>query len=299
MKEIGQAIQKARLEKGLTLEEIAAHTRIQISHLHKIEAGQFDFLPRPYVVAFIKTFAQQVELNGEGLLRRWREQAQAEPSLPIEQTASSFTPVETAKPKKLDTSMPAPEQQHPQFSRQGQLPYLKEILIGLAIILFMAALMYLTFRWKGENNRTADNVSEKARPLEQEPPFAEVAKEHAEKFQSPASVEETPTILTLQAKFDGQSWMRVVSDGTDTTDFVYRLGDTPTWQAREKFKINIGNSGAVTLMLDGKNLGKVGELGQVATLTITRAGIVEKRTTPPRRRRTLPQGNSDTGPPSD
>jgi hypothetical protein len=180
-------------------------------------------------------------------------------------------------------------QQNLQFPVLGQLPYLKEILIGLAIILFMASLMYLTFHSKGENNHTADPASGKARPFEQEQSFADVAQEHAQKFQSPAPVAETPTLLTLQAKFDGQSWMRVVSDGTDTTDFVYRIGNTPTWQAKEKFRVNIGNAGVVTLTLDGKNLGKVGEPGQVATLTISREGIIEKRATPPRQRSNQPQ----------
>jgi hypothetical protein len=98
--------------------------------------------------------------------------------------------------------------------------------------------------------------------------------------------------LTLQAQFDGQAWMRVISDGTDTSDFVYHTGNVQTWQAQERFKITVGNAGAVTLILDGKNLGEIAQSGRTATLTITRDGIVEKRVSRPRPRTAAPRDTS-------
>jgi transcriptional regulator with XRE-family HTH domain len=296
MKEIGQEIQQARLEKGITLEEIAARSRIQVSHLQKIENGQLDFLPRPYVVAFVKTFAQIVGLNGEALIGRWREQEQAE-SLRRQEQQRPKAVATKAKNRRLPTALPAfKEREGAISSLLRQIPYLKEILIGFGMVLFMVALIYLVSRSEGENKQPAGDARPGAaqrneRSPERGIPFSEVAKEVAAKSQAGPRGGEMPAVLTLQAQFDGQSWLRVVSDGADTSDFVYRRGNTQSWQAKEKFKVNIGNAGAVTLFLDGKNLGKIGQAGQVATLTITREGIVEQRVNPVRPRRNAPQEN--------
>jgi cytoskeletal protein RodZ len=289
MKEIGQEIRQARLDKGIKLEEIAERTRIQIAHLQKIEDGQFDFLPRPYVVAFIKTFTQQVGLNGEELIRRWHAHEHAEALRRQDEQLQKSAPTKTA-PQQLPsalvpirkTEIPAPL----------HLPYLKEIAIGFGMILVMAALIYWMLQSDGEHNQSAGNNSSgqtrnRERTSVREIPFSEVYKEVVAKSQAAAQPE--TTLLTLHAQFDDPARMRVISDGSDTSNVIYQAGERHTWQAKEKFDIRIGNAGNVRLILDGKNIGRAGPAGQIAYLTITRDGIVEQRFVMPRPRVTTPQ----------
>lgn len=61
---IGPQLRAAREAKGLTLEQVAAETRIPQRHLLAMEAGAFAKLPgRTYAVGFARTYAKTVELE--------------------------------------------------------------------------------------------------------------------------------------------------------------------------------------------------------------------------------------------
>ena len=61
---IGQELQKARLDKGLSLDDIQQTTKIQKRYLAAIENGQFDQLPGAfYERAFVRQYANAVGLD--------------------------------------------------------------------------------------------------------------------------------------------------------------------------------------------------------------------------------------------
>jgi cytoskeletal protein RodZ len=292
MKELGVELQEARLAKGIKLEEIAHHTHIQLAHLQKIENGQLDFLPRPYVTAFIKTFAQYVGLSGETLVNLWREEEQAEAQRlqhqlqdvpPKKINTPRLTPL---KPKSLATTTSA--------SIPVAIPYLKEIALGFGMIILMAGLVFLMSRagaksppMQTDNEATTSNREESA-SLE-ERPFAQVVKE-AQEQNKPEPEQQRPPAneLTLQAQFESQTRLRLVRDGQDTTLTVFRAGETKSWPAKEKFNLRLSAGSAVSLTLAGKSLGKFGQAGKIEYLTITRDGVTEQRAvTPPAKPRTV------------
>lgn len=291
MKEISQEIQQARLAKGVTLEEIAGHTHIQLAHLQKIENGQFDFLPRPYVVAFIKTFAQHVGLSGETLVNRWREREQAEISQLEEQQHQQLAPQK--EERKIANAPLRPRE--PVVAQSIQIPYLKEIAIGLGMVVVMAGLIYVMSRpgddeqaQNGRDNQPSSTQSSTPSRV-QEIPFSQVSKEVAAKTQAQEQPAATTPELTLQAQFERQTRMRLIRDSTDTSIAVYRAGETQTWRAKEKFNLRLSVAGVVTLTLDGKNLGKFGQAGQIEYLTITREGVTNKFAVTPRPRTAAPR----------
>lgn len=72
---IGERLKRAREAKGLSLEDIAARTRIPIRHLHSIEDGQWDALPAvTYAVGFVRSYAKAVGLDGNELGGELRDQ---------------------------------------------------------------------------------------------------------------------------------------------------------------------------------------------------------------------------------
>jgi len=288
MKDLGQEIQQARLAQGVTLEEIAGHTHIQLAHLQKIENGQFDFLPRPYVVAFIKTFAQHVGLSGETLVKHWREREQAEISQLEEQQRQQSAPLTEER----KTASVPPRPREPAVSQSIQIPYLKEFAIGLGMVVVMAGLIYVMSRpgadeqaQNGRENQPS-NVQSSEPSRVQEIPFSQVSKEVAAKTQAQEQPAATTPELTLQAQFERQTRMRLIRDGADTSIAVYRAGEVQTWRAKEKFNLRLSVAGVVTLTLDGKNLGKFGQAGQIEYITITREGVTNKYAVTPRPRTT-------------
>ncbi len=62
---IGSRLKAAREAQGMTLDDIAAKTRVPIRHLQHMERGEWDELPAPtYSVGFARAYANAVGLDG-------------------------------------------------------------------------------------------------------------------------------------------------------------------------------------------------------------------------------------------
>lgn len=71
--EIGQRLRLAREALGLTVEQVAAQSRIRPRHLSAIEVGDFAALPgRTYAVGFTRTYAKAVGLDAEAAAQEVR-----------------------------------------------------------------------------------------------------------------------------------------------------------------------------------------------------------------------------------
>lgn len=69
MSELGQQLKEARLQRGMSLDDVQEVTKIRKKYLEAIEAGDYKVLPGNfYVRAFIKTYAEAVGMNPDDLL---------------------------------------------------------------------------------------------------------------------------------------------------------------------------------------------------------------------------------------
>jgi cytoskeleton protein RodZ len=72
---VGERLRAAREEKGLSLEDIAAQTRIPQRHLESIETAEWDNLPAPtYTIGFAKSYASVVGLDRAEIGSQLREE---------------------------------------------------------------------------------------------------------------------------------------------------------------------------------------------------------------------------------
>jgi cytoskeleton protein RodZ len=72
-RQIGADVNSARLAKGIQISELSQLLRISKHQLKSIEAGDFDSLPGPtYVAGYLRSFAQEVGLDGAALAQRYR-----------------------------------------------------------------------------------------------------------------------------------------------------------------------------------------------------------------------------------
>src|SRR3954470_10417407 len=72
---IGERLRAAREEKKLSLEDVAAQTRIPQRHLESIETADWDALPAPtYTVGFAKSYASSVGLDRTEIGEQLREE---------------------------------------------------------------------------------------------------------------------------------------------------------------------------------------------------------------------------------
>ncbi|MEO6041933.1 MAG: RodZ domain-containing protein [Croceibacterium sp.] len=94
---IGEQLRAAREGRGLTIEQVAAETRIPQRQLVAIEAGDFAALPgRTYAIGFARTYARVVGLDPEAAavaVRNDLDVGQADPR----HRAASFEPGDPAR----------------------------------------------------------------------------------------------------------------------------------------------------------------------------------------------------------
>ncbi len=66
--DIGELLKTQRENLGLSIGDIYEHTRINPEFIKVLEAGQFDLLPLAYARLFLKTYAQELNLNVRDIL---------------------------------------------------------------------------------------------------------------------------------------------------------------------------------------------------------------------------------------
>ena len=72
---VGEQLRLAREAKKLSLEDVAAQTRIPLRHLASIETGDWDHLPAPtYTIGFAKSYASAVGLDRSEVGNQLREE---------------------------------------------------------------------------------------------------------------------------------------------------------------------------------------------------------------------------------
>lgn len=76
----------------------------------------------------------------------------------------------------------------------------------------------------------------------------------------------------LEIKAHDPTWLQVISDKTQSQELMMRPGESVTWRAKNCFSLKIGNAGGIKVFFNGKDIGKLGEKGQVIKLSLPENG---------------------------
>ncbi|MEJ6348195.1 DUF4115 domain-containing protein [Holzapfeliella sp. He02] len=146
MNEIGQRLHDLRVEKGLSIDDIQARTKIQKRYLINIEQGEFDQLPGEfYVRAFVKQYIQALGYDSKEFFES------VEKDLP---KTKPDTYVENSIDNKSD------EVKRTTNNKKGIWKnYVPHIIITLAIIIVLALVVFIFSRVfaKPASSNNSDN----------------------------------------------------------------------------------------------------------------------------------------------
>src|SRR5690242_16210252 len=98
---VGERLRAAREGKGLSLEDIAAQTRIPRRHLESIESADWNNLPAPtYTIGFARSYASSVGLDRAEIADQLRQEMGGQRATT---TSEVFEPADPARtmPKSL------------------------------------------------------------------------------------------------------------------------------------------------------------------------------------------------------
>jgi hypothetical protein len=269
---LGSYLRQERERQQVSLQEIAAATKIQLKFLEALEHDAYDQLPAtPFVVGFLRAYAQYVTLDPETVLTAYR-------SLHL-----APEPPEVV-PRPVPTPTPSPQ--------RGQLI---RLVVFLAVFGLITGLVLHELR-RGQPTRSpvasfpavlpeqAEKPPEAPRPVtpvvpRPEPsgaasvvlptsPAPAARGEQGPGLTTPGASEtaslpaprqegggsENPGALVLQATAVADTWLRVEIDGDKRHTLLLASGKSVQWEASERFRLTVGNVRGTRLALNGQEI---------------------------------------------
>ena len=108
MSDFGAKLREARERRGVSLRDIAAHTKFSVAALEALERNDPSRLPGGiFARAFVRSYAAEVGLDPEATVREFVERFDIEPPLSAHATSLSCTPA-AAVPAMPDRASPRP-----------------------------------------------------------------------------------------------------------------------------------------------------------------------------------------------
>lgn len=248
-------------------------TRISAEYLRNIEQGNFDFLPKPYVIAYIKIFAGLVDLDGGALVKKWQDSEIQQEEPEVELTENPISPIS----RKTIWTNAVKEKVAPvaRFENPADNRHIREFGIGAGVMAVLAFLFYIS-NYSAQGTGNLNTIDE----LNSDIPISDIIEENEARIDSiVATIPELSPVFRAEQSFtltlnaSDTVWVNLISDGVDTAEYIFLPGQSGTWQTNDYFILHTGNAGATHLIRDGVALEPLGEAGQVKRLRITRNAI--------------------------
>ncbi len=214
MKQTGQLLRETREKKGVTLNEVAMATKINVKVLESMENGDVESLPsKAFLRGFVQTYANYLKLDSKKVLNSFNEEMgfhdpkprplePADPNAPQEIVVTSQPQPQvnmTATPSKT-TSIPRPIE-------DSQNSNMKRVFIGvgvLAVILIIKLLFTTIEKYERESKTPTPSEIEstiKEQSLKHEtPPTDKTKPAPASTVAAPAPTPTPPTTAALAPK---------------------------------------------------------------------------------------------------
>jgi len=271
LKKFAQTLVEQREKKGLTLQQISAKTRIDIKFLKAIESGSFDVMPLVYMRAFIKDYANVLDLDVAEILKAFEDAKQGkstDESLK-EKVAESEKKIKSPETKVKFTS---PEVNEKTDAVNNSSKSNNMILIIAAVTLIVLLAVYFLFI---KPSRTI---------IIKEKPFDKVLNEN-QRFEAKPEKTVSKTVNTSIAPVQKAEpfslkliatdtvWIRLRIDNSIDKEFTMRPDEKQNISANKNIKLLVGNLGGIKFKLNGKDYDFNGVKGEVQNLVVSRDTI--------------------------
>lgn len=237
MSGLGDEFRAAREARHLSLSDVSDQIHIRSVYLESIEDGDSTFAAPVYVRGFIRTYARFLGLDPESAVGKF----------------SASLGVSSQRVNESVTS--------PLRSRKG--PSLWLYLAGaaaIALVVFVGY-RYVDFQRSGGSFATVAAVVT---------PSAAASAEASAPAPTPKPAPKPIAKETLEVRVTADSWMSVRIDGASQLEGIVKAGTTKAFHGKNA-DVRAGNAGGVELTVNGKELGKMGNAGDVVERTLVLA----------------------------
>lgn len=254
---IGDTLRDARRREGTTLTDAAADTRIRESYLAALEEENFSVLGGDvYAKGFLKSYARFLGLDPEPLLETYRNHYQVtDEGLLVHGSRIAPAPVEGR-------------------SRGNSL-----LLLGVLVVAVLTVVGFFSDDdVEGGAAVAPDPVPATTAPApDDEGAVGESGDGAPDGEQETAAPAPTPTTTPTPSVLEevnldfavdgGESWVRVVVDGAQQFEGILDDGFSERYSADDAVSLRIGDAAVVDLAINGRDLGDIGDPGEVVVVT--------------------------------
>lgn len=268
MESLGRYFQECRMQRGMSLEEVSARTRIRLQTLQALECDDYPSLPVEVTVkGFVRAYARCLGLDEHDVLDRYQRFA-----------ADYFRSARQVDPIRRVEDTAAPE---PLWKRHLTLAGLT--IAALAVVVSgVIALMPSAPRERDQPNaisapgRVVPPAVPPGPPARVAEPIQTIATVPAipppanPQVSSPAKPAASGAAQELSIAASEPTWVQVTIDGGQPKEAILQPGERIRWAAEREFRLTVGNAGGVSVALNGEPVGSLGPSGRVRTLVLPR-----------------------------
>ncbi|MBI5843022.1 MAG: DUF4115 domain-containing protein [Chloroflexi bacterium] len=279
---IGRELSARRELISLTFDEVERHTRVRAVFLKQMEEGAFDKLPSPVQTrGMLSNYAAFLDLDVDAILLRFADALQARHRQKYPDKLRSKIPMQTTPSMPPLRSFIA-----------GDVIFgvaMAVILIGLGI--WGVGRVISSQQSEQASLPTAPSISDvlAGTPIPtvlQEITFVPVDNLDAVGVGTQEAALEVPTLaanVNVQVLVTAveRSFMRVAVDGETVYDGRVLPGEEFTFEAQEQVSILTGNGAALHVIYNSRDLGLMGNFGEVISQIYTAGGLVTPTATIP------------------
>ncbi len=250
--DVGDSLRRARMQRRLTLQDLARSTKISPSTLEALENNDFDRLPGGvYTRSFLRQYAREVNLDPSETVQSYMQQMEALAPAPPSEPAPARPVYIATDADWMRTIVIDP--------RKLPVPALT------AAVMVLAALFYLS--WSSRSGDAADDVG-----------VAEAAAADATPVPEPPPVEPDaarasnliPELLRVELTITGPCWVSAKADRTPALAKLLQAGQNQALEARDELVLRVGNPATISVTINGQPARPLGAPGQPVTVEITK-----------------------------
>jgi|SRR5579872_4201580 len=303
MTSIGDQLRRERVRRGLTLEKVAADTKIGRHLLEAIEADQFDRLPGGvFARSFVRQYARVLDLDDDELIAALKKQ--------YEQPPDPVSPVAARTPTPSLPRLPPLREVRDRFRSDSSL----SAFASLVVVMVVCAGIYKF--WQRPQPaappkqpaaiavKPAPRAAEPATPNKpaavstpelpkQDFQLAEVTENGTIKVPQPAQTvrpvaDESsagastfPVAMRVAIRASEPVWVSINTDGAHAYSGTIEGNQSKQFDAARRMTVLVGNAGALEVSLNGKPVAPFGQRGEIRKLELTPAGAHVVPRTPP------------------
>jgi cytoskeleton protein RodZ len=263
-----EVLQRARLDQGIDLATVAAHTKIKTKYLQAIEADDRKSLPGGFFYkSFVHQYATFLGVDTRAI------------DADIDRVLSADAPLPLPR---------AAEQRAVELSSRSRTA--RKYFSYAAFVMVLVACSRID-GWWNESRAVATEKIESRAPVVENTTRRRAARPATERV-SLSSVSQVaagpaaampvaaaarqdelaaPAVSRVELALTAteETWLSVSSDGTPVFSGILEANQTKTIEGKEFAKLRVGNAAGLEVRLNGKPLGPLGAHGQVRDLDFT------------------------------